>query len=100
LTDRTAFRQGLVSNLGNPKIAIFFSSLLPQFVGGDGASFSALLALGLLFCALGLIWLTSYAVILDRAGAYLRRSTVRRAIEAVTGFVLIGLAVRLATARR
>jgi threonine/homoserine/homoserine lactone efflux protein len=90
----------LVSNIGNPKIAVFFSSLLPQFVGGDAASFASLLALGLLFCALGLIWLTSYALVLDRADAYLRRSAVRRIIEAVTGCALIGLALRLATARR
>ena len=44
-----AFRQGLLSNLGNPKIAVFFTSLLPQF----GSSFWSLLALGLLFCSLG-----------------------------------------------
>ena len=47
-------RQGLLSNLGNPKMAVFFSSLLPQF----GDSFAALLGLGLLFCALTLTWLT------------------------------------------
>ena len=48
-------RQGLLSDLGNPKMAVFFSSLLPQF----GDSFPALLGLGLLFCALTLMWLSA-----------------------------------------
>src|SRR2546423_8919726 len=50
LSGRAGYRQGLLSNLGNPKMALFFTSLLPQFAGGT--SFRSLLALGLLFCAL------------------------------------------------
>src|SRR5687767_10984089 len=50
-------RQGLLSNLANPKMAVFFSSLLPQF----GETFGALLALGLVFCALTMLWLCLYA---------------------------------------
>jgi threonine/homoserine/homoserine lactone efflux protein len=85
-------RQGLLSNLGNPKMAIFFSSLLPQF----GHSFAALLGLGLLFCALTLTWLSLYAVAVARAGDVLRRPPVRRTIDAVTGTALVALGVRLA----
>ncbi len=98
-SDLAAYRQGLLSNLGNPKVAIFYSSLLPQFAG-DGAGFTSLLALGLFHCLLALVWLTGYALALNRAGAFMRRSRVRRSIEAVTGFVLVGLALRLATERR
>ncbi len=43
---RRAFRQGLLSNLGNPKIAVFFASLLPQFVPEGARRSSRLLALG------------------------------------------------------
>lgn len=89
-------RQGLLSNLGNPKMAIFFSSLLPQF----GDSFGALLLLGLLFCALTLAWLCAYAAALARAGDVLRRPRVRRAIDAVTGTALVALGIRLAAADR
>jgi threonine/homoserine/homoserine lactone efflux protein len=89
-------RQGLLSNLGNPKMAVFFSSLLPQF----GDSFAALLGLGLLFCALTLTWLTAYAFALARAGDVLRRPRVRRAIDAVTGTALVVLVLRLATTDR
>jgi threonine/homoserine/homoserine lactone efflux protein len=89
-------RQGLLSNLGNPKMAVFFSSLLPQF----GDSFPVLLGLGLLFCALTLTWLSAYALAIARAGDVLRRPRVRRAIDAVTGTALVALGLRLATAER
>ena len=89
-------RQGLLSNLGNPKMAVFFSSLLPQF----GDSFAVLLGLGLLFCALTLTWLSAYALAIARAGDVLRRPRVRRAIDAVTGTALVALGLRLATTDR
>jgi threonine/homoserine/homoserine lactone efflux protein len=90
---RTALRQGVLSNLGNPKMLAFFTSLLPQFT----SSFAGLLALGLTFCAMTLLWLGLYSVVVTKAGALLRRERVRRTIEAVTGTVLIALGLRLAT---
>jgi len=96
LEPRRAFRQGLLSNLGNPKMAAFFPSLLPQFAH----SFTALLALGFVFCLMTLAWLTAYAIAVARAGDILSRSWVKRAIEAVTGAVLVALGLRLATERR
>jgi threonine/homoserine/homoserine lactone efflux protein len=95
-----AYRQGLLSNLGNPKMAAFFTSLLPQFAPGGEASFAGLLALGLLFCALTLVWLSLYAVAVARAGDMLRRTGIRRALDAVTGAVLVAFGVKLATDRR
>ena len=96
----TSFRQGLVSNLTNPKMAVFFPSLLPQFVSPGGASFLVLLALGLTFCVMTLAWLTAYAVVVARAGDVLRRSAVRRAIEGLTGAVLVAFGIRVATTAR
>jgi threonine/homoserine/homoserine lactone efflux protein len=90
-------RQGLVSNLGNPKMAIFFTSLLPQFT--TSPSFGSLLALGLVFCSLTLVWLTAYAFAVAKAGDFLRRSRVRRALDALTGAVLVALGLRLAAER-
>jgi len=91
-----AFRQGLVSNLGNPKMLAFFTSLLPQF----GSSAAGLLALGLVFCSLTAAWLAAYAVAVARAGEVFRRSRARRVLEAVTGGVLVGLGIRLAAEQR
>lgn len=95
-----AYRQGLLSNLGNPKIVVFFLSLLPQFIDRGQASFGRLLLLGLIFCSITLTWLTLYAVVVARMGDFLRRDRVRRSLEATTGLVLIGLGLRLATERR
>jgi threonine/homoserine/homoserine lactone efflux protein len=92
----SSFRQGLLSNLSNPKMAAFFPSLLPQF----GGSFSLLLALGLTFCAMTFVWLTAYAVVVARAGDFLSRSAIRRWIDAATGTVLVALGLRLATEQR
>jgi len=91
LRARVAFRQGILSNLGNPKMAVFFLSLLPQF----GSSFSALLALGLVFSCLTLVWLTAYGAAVARAGDFLRRSRVRRALDAAVGAVLVALGLRI-----
>jgi threonine/homoserine/homoserine lactone efflux protein len=89
-------RQGLLSNLANPKMAVFFTSLLPQF----GETFPALLGLGLLFCAMTLAWLCAYAGVVARAGDALRRPRVRRTLDALTGGVLVALGARLAAATR
>jgi threonine/homoserine/homoserine lactone efflux protein len=94
-----AYRQGVLSNLGNPKMAVFFSSLLPQFITPGHASFETLLMLGLLFNAMTLTWLTGYALVVAHVGDVLRRDRVRRSLEAVTGLVLVGLGLRLATER-
>ncbi len=85
------------SPIGNPKMAIFFTSLLPQFA--TSPSFAALLVLGLVFCSLTLLWLTAYAFAVARAGDFLRRSRVRRALDALTGAVLVALGLRLAAER-
>jgi threonine/homoserine/homoserine lactone efflux protein len=86
--------QGLLSNLGNPKMAIFFTSLLPQFA--PHGSFAALFALGAVFCTLTLVWLSGYALVVSRASEFLRRSRPWRAIEALTGVVLVALGLRVA----
>ena len=95
-----AYFQGLLSNLGNPKILVFFLSLLPQFIERGQASFDRLLLLGLIFCCMTLTWLTLYAIVVARVGGFLRRDRIQRALEATTGLVLIGLGLRLATERR
>ncbi|HWM14444.1 MAG TPA: LysE family translocator [Gaiellaceae bacterium] len=100
LSPGAAFRQGVISNLGNPKMAVFFTSLLPQFAPAGGASFPVMLALGLVFCTMTLAWLSAYSVAVDRAGDVLRRPAVRRVLDAVTGAVLVALGLRLATQQR
>ena len=95
-----ALRQGLLSDLGNPKIAVFFTSLLPQFVRGHGSAFLPLLFMGVTFAVLTLVWLATYALAVGHASGVLRRPAVRKALDRFTGVVLIGFGVRLALERR
>ncbi|WP_037077667.1 LysE family translocator [Pseudonocardia spinosispora] len=89
--------RGLLSDLGNPKMAVFFVSLPPQFAPSGHATMLTLMALGTLFAALTFIWLATYAAVTAQAGDVLRRPSIRRVIEAMTGTVLIGLGARIAT---
>ena len=88
----SGYRQGLLSNVGNPKMAIFFTSLLPQFGPGE----ASLAAHSLFFSSLTLAWLA----LVVRAGAALRVPALRRALDVLTGVVLVGFGLRLATDRR
>ena len=95
-----ALRQGLLSDLGNPKIAVFFTSFLPQFVHGSGSPFGPLLVLGGIFAVLTLAWLVAYGVAVGHASEFIRRPRVRRSLDRFTGVVLVGFGVRLAFEHR
>jgi RhtB (resistance to homoserine/threonine) family protein len=94
------FRQGLLSNLLNPKIALVFTTLIPQFVHAGDPAVAKTLLLAAIFIGMGLVWLTSYALLVAKVGELLRRSVVRRVLNAVTGTVLAALGVRLAFSDR
>ena len=100
LRARDAFRQGVVSDLGNPKMAVFFASLLPQFVPSGGANFISLMSLGLIFALLTFAWLVLYAAVIARAGHFLQQPGIRRVLEGVTGTLLIALGIRIAVEQR
>ena len=94
-----ALRQGMVSNLANPKMAAFFLSLLPQFASpAQGAG--GIVGLGLVFCVMTFGWLGLYSVVVDRARVVLSRSWVRRVLDGVSGVVLVGFGARLALQQR
>jgi threonine/homoserine/homoserine lactone efflux protein len=93
-----ALRQGLLNDLGNPKMAGFFIGLLPQFAGRG--SLAGFLGFGFLFCLLTFGWLSAYSLVVSRARNLLGRPHVRRSLDALTGSVLIGLGIRLAAEQR
>lgn len=100
LQPRRAFWQGLLNDLANPKMAIFFASVLPQFAQASQGMFAQLAALGAIFAALTWAWLSLYSVVLSLAGSWLRGSPVRRAIDGLAGVTLLGLGIRVATAEK
>ena len=96
MSRRTGYRQGAMSSLGNVKLGIFFTSLLPQFVPKDQPPFEAMLLLGLLFSVMTLFWLIGYAFAVAKAGDFLGRPKIRRSIDGLVGTVLVGFGVKLA----
>ncbi len=91
------FLTGLLTNLLNPKIAVFYTGLLPQLVPAGAPVGATLLGLVVVHAVLAVVWLNGYAALLHGARGTLTRPRVRRAVERVTGVVLIGFGVRVAT---
>ncbi len=92
------WRQGFLSNITNPKVLVFYLAVLPQFLTPD-SGVPALVLLALTHAVLGLLYLLLLVAGMHRARAVLGRRPVRRALDAVTGTVLLGFGVRLATER-
>jgi threonine/homoserine/homoserine lactone efflux protein len=83
----------------NPKVALFFLAILPQFVGtGADAPVRGMLLIAVPY-AMGAVWLGLLAVAVARAGRIARQSSVMRWFEGVVGAAFLGLAGRLALAR-
>jgi threonine/homoserine/homoserine lactone efflux protein len=97
---RRVYLNGLLSNLLNPKIGVFFIAFLPGFIPAGSPAPLFPLALGLWFIAETGAWLATLAWMAARGAGWLRRSTVQRWLERVTGVALIGFGLRLAAQAR
>ena len=95
-----AYLNGMLSNLLNPKISVFFMAFLPAFVPAGASTSQFSLVLGAWFIAETGLWLAVVAWLADRGVRWLRRPTVQRWLERITGIVLIGFGLRLATESR
>ncbi|MBH1938251.1 LysE family translocator [Streptomyces sp. AV19] len=94
---RSPYVSGLVTNVLNPKIAVFYTGLLPT-LAPDGLSTEAGMGLlVLLHAALTMGWLGGYVWLVSRARSVFERPRVRRVLDRVTGVVLIGFGLRVAT---
>ncbi|MGH8284145.1 MAG: LysE family translocator [Steroidobacteraceae bacterium] len=100
LSPSATFRQGFISNLANPKMAVFFASILPQFAPSNGQVFGTLIALGILFCSMTFLWLSLYAVAIAKIRDAFIAPRVQRLLEAVTGGALLVLGLRLTSSER
>ncbi|WP_020124803.1 LysE family translocator [Streptomyces canus] len=93
---RTAFRQGLISNLLNPKVAVFYLALFPQFTLPGLGTTTANSVLAGVFWLLCLLWFTLVLLCLARVETLLRRRSVRRGLAGTSGVGLVGLGAALA----
>ncbi len=93
-----AWARGLGTNLLNPKVGVFYMAMLPQFLPAEGSHVLMGIAMALVHNAEGMLW---FAVIICAAGwakTWLSRASVRRAMDSLTGTVLVGFGVKLAVA--
>ena len=98
---RSAFRQGILTNLLNPKVALFFLALLPQFIDPASASKTlAFVALGATFVTTGLIWCLVLAAAAGRLQAFFRRNpSAGVLLDRMVGALFLALGARLAWTR-
>ena len=95
-----SFREGLLTNLLNPKVIVFYLALLPQFMGPGDPVLARSLLLAAIHCVDGILWLGFVAWAVDRSRRFFLRPVLRRAMDALCGTVLVGLGLRLAFEQR
>ncbi len=91
------WRTGLISNVFNPKIAVFYTGLLPTPAPAGLSPHAGMALLVLTHALLTAVWLGGYVMLLAKARAFLRKSRVRRGMDRITGVVLIGFGLKVAT---
>ncbi len=92
---RRAFVEGLLTNVLNPKIVVFYAALLPQFIAPGSSVLATSLLLAGIHVALGCVWLGALAVLVERGRSGLSRPAVQRWLNRVCGAVLVGLGLRM-----
>ena len=90
------FKQGFITNVTNPKVAVFFLTFLPQFLAPGADAFWSFLVMGIIYMVLTLVWFFFYVVLLDRIRNFMKRPSTQASIEGITGLVLIGFGIKLA----
>ncbi|MGG0465108.1 LysE family translocator [Priestia aryabhattai] len=94
--NRSSFKQGFLTNLLNPKIAVFFLTFLPQFVNPGSHTFMPFLILGITYIVLTVMWYLFYIYLLNQISAFMKKPKIQKVIEGITGTILIGFGIKLA----
>ena len=92
----SCFRQGFLTNILNPKVAVFFLTFLPQFVNTEKSTFPQFLLMGLTYALLTAIWFLLYIYLINHIRIYMRRPTTQKFIQGISGVVLVGFGIKLA----
>jgi len=93
---KSCFKQGFLTNILNPKVAVFFLTFLPQFVDAGSNSFLPFLLMGITYTVLTAIWFLFYIYLLNQISTFMKKPKTQTIFEGVTGTVLIGFGLKLA----
>jgi threonine/homoserine/homoserine lactone efflux protein len=96
---RGGVRTGLTTNLLNPKVGVFYLSVMPQFLPAGLPTLAGSLLLGAIHIGFGVVWLSMLVLLADRSSRVLQRQKVRRRLEQLSGVVFLGFGLRLALER-
>ncbi|MBQ4870347.1 LysE family translocator [Priestia megaterium] len=94
--NESSFKQGFLTNLLNPKIAVFFLTFLPQFVNPESHTFMPFLILGITYIVLTIVWYLFYIYLLNQISSFMKKPKTQKVIEGITGTILIGFGIKLA----
>lgn len=95
-TKESAFKQGLFSNVLNPKVAMFFLTFLPQFIKTGENATQQLITMGVIYTLLSITWFFIYVFFINYLREWLMSAKVQRTMDKATGLVLIGFGLKLA----
>ena len=95
-----AYREGLITNVLNPKVALFYLAFLPQFIRPNDPVMLRSLLLTSIHFVLGIVWLGLITLSLDKMRSWMLKPRVRAWIEGSTGIILFGFGIRLALSKR
>jgi RhtB (resistance to homoserine/threonine) family protein len=92
----SCFKQGFLTNILNPKVAVFFLTFLPQFVDPGSNTFIPFLIMGITYTVLTSVWFLLYVYLINQISAFMKRPKAQNMIEGITGTILIGFGIKLA----
>jgi len=92
----SCFKQGFLTDILNPKVAIFFLSFFPQFVESGSSTFLPFLIMGITFTILSAIWLLLYIYLINQISTFMKKPKAKNIIEGITGTIIIGFSIKLA----
>lgn len=92
----SCFRQGFLTNLLNPKVAVFFLTFLPQFVVADKNVLIQFLMMGGIYIILTLIWFMLYVNFINYINVWMKKPSTQHFIQGISGVILVGFGIKLA----
>ncbi|WP_141430381.1 LysE family translocator [Bacillus sp. 03113] len=92
----SCFRQGFLTNILNPKVAVFFLTFLPQFVDSSNNTLIPFLLMGITYAILTAIWFLLYVFLINQISVFMKKPSTQRIIQGITGIVLVGFGIKLA----
>ena len=93
--DSSCFKQGFLTNILNPKVAVFFLTFLPQFVNTESNTLLSFLMLGMTYTVLTAIWSFLYVYLINQISVFMKKPKTQSMIEGLTGTILIGFGIKL-----